>query len=286
MIQLINCGYNFVHDDGIVINRPSGSGNYAFVFFKCQSEVIVKGRSFVLDKNTYILFHPDTCHLYREVDKPFVNDWFHCEDRNIGDFLAEIQFPLDTPIKAEDPHLISRSIMDLQNLGRHNSPFQQRILDHDLKSFFLKLVSLREKSAILEKTNRYFSQFSKLRSQLYNSPGHSFSVDSLAASLNLSKSYFQHLYKQLFGCSVVSDIIHARLEYAKYLLATTSLTVCEISKLCGYENDTHFMRQFKKFIGTTPGKYKGMQFAEHPWYELQLPFAHSHLKEGNDAYHR
>jgi AraC family transcriptional regulator of arabinose operon len=263
MIQLINCGHNFIHENGIVVNRPNGSRNYAFVFFKCKSEVIMNGRSFHLDKNTYICFRPDTNHQYRELEKPFINDWFHCEDSEIGDFLAEADFPLDTPVKAEDPALISRSIMELQNIVRQNSPLQDRIIDCELKSFFLKLVSLRHKSAILERTNRYFSQFSKLRSELYNSPYHPFSVESLASSLNLSKSYFQHIYKQLFGCSVVTDIINARLEYAQYLLSHTNLTVCVVAKMCGYENDTHFMRQFKKFVGTTPGKYKSLKEPVH-----------------------
>ena len=256
MIQLINCGYNSVHEDGIVINRPNGSGNFAFVFFKSHSEVVLKGNSFQLEKNSYIFLHPATSHLYRQLEKPFISDWFHCEDLEIEEFLTEINFPLDTPIRAEDPYLISKSIMDLQNIFRQNSPLQDRIIDCDLRSFFMKLKSLRDKSTTLEKTSRHFLQFSKLRNDLYNSPNHFFSVESLASNLNLSKSYFQQIYKQLFGCSVVADIINARLEYAKYLLTNSKLSVCVISKMCGYENDTHFMRQFKKFVGIKPSQYK------------------------------
>lgn len=258
MIQLINCGYNFVHEDGIIINRPNGSGNYAFVFFKSSSEVVLNGESFEVPKNSYIFLRPDTTHLYRGLEKPFINDWFHCENSDIEVFLTEIFFPLDIPIVAEDPYLISRSIKELQYIARQNSPLQDRIIDYDLRSFFMKLTSLREKSIILEKTSRHFLQFSKLRNDIYNSPNRYFSVDSLASSLNLSKSYFQHIYKQLFGCSVVADIINARLEYAKYLLTNSELSICTISKMCGYENDTHFMRQFKKFVGTTPSRYKSL----------------------------
>jgi AraC family transcriptional regulator of arabinose operon len=55
---------------------------------------------------------------------------------------------------------------------------------------------------------------------------------------------------------VVIDIINSRLEYAKYLLVNSSLSIAAISKMCGYENDTHFMRQFKKFVGLTPSQFK------------------------------
>lgn len=259
MIQLLSCGYHFVHEDGIVINRPSGAGNFAFVFFKSYSEAIIEGSSYHLDKYHYIFFHPATSHLYREIEKPFINDWFHCEIAGLEEFLADINFPLDTPVRAEDPYLISRSIKELQNIVRQNSSLQDRIIDCDLRSFFMKLTSLREKSALLGSTNRHFLTFSKLRNEVYNAPYRNFSVEALASSLNLSKSYFQHLYKQLFGCSVVADIINARLEYAKYLLTDSKLTVAAVSKTCGYENDTHFMRQFKKFVGITPGQYKNGQ---------------------------
>ena len=68
------------------------------------------------------------------------------------------------------------------------------------------------------------------------------------------QSYFQHIYKELFGCSVVTDMINRRLEYAKYLLQNSSLSIAAISKMCGNENDTHFMRQFKCFVGVTPNQ--------------------------------
>ncbi|MEI0735875.1 AraC family transcriptional regulator [Paenibacillus sp. JTLBN-2024] len=51
-------------------------------------------------------------------------------------------------------------------------------------------------------------------------------------------------------------MINGRLEHAKYLLDNSSLPIAAIAKMCGYENDTHFMRQFKKFVGETPSGYK------------------------------
>ena len=45
-------------------------------------------------------------------------------------------------------------------------------------------------------------------------------------------------------------------EKAKELLMQTSLTAREISALCGYQNETHFSRQFKQFTGTAPQEYR------------------------------
>ncbi|KRF42237.1 AraC family transcriptional regulator [Paenibacillus sp. Soil787] len=256
MLELITCGYHLVHNDGIMINRPNGSGDYAFVFFKSSAEVNLHGTSFTVDKNSFILFQPVSSYYYREHENPFINDWFHCKGDDIQEFLLQLNLPLDTLIKAPDPLLISKYIMDLQSTFRLGGSLRDRIIDCDLRSFFMKLSDLRERTTHPDKLNRYYIQFSELRNELYSSPNKNVSVPDLASNLNMSKSYFQHIYKDLFGCSVITDIINARLDYAKYLLDHSGLTVTDISKMCGYENDTHFMRQFKKFVGVSPRQYK------------------------------
>ncbi|KRE57467.1 helix-turn-helix domain-containing protein [Paenibacillus sp. Soil750] len=256
MIQLLACGYNFIHEDGIVIDRPKGSGDYAFVLFKSNTKLVLQGKLMSIEKNTYMLLNPHTPHLYGHYEKPFINDWFHCSSNGIDAFLTEIDFPLDTPVRAEDTMLISKCIMEMSNLVRQDSPLMERILDCELKALLMKLVTLHKQTAVHEHKSRYLLPFTQLRNQLYSAPNATYTVDMLASSVNLSKSYFQHLYKELFGCSIITDLIKARLEYAKYLLMNSSTSISIISRMCGYENDTHFMRQFKKFVGVTPSQYK------------------------------
>lgn len=255
MIELLSCGYRYIHPNGIVIDRPQGSGDYAFVFFRNRSQVAVGRRRTICERDSYILFGPATPHMYRESELPFVNDWFHCAGAGMAELIAELGLPLDTLLPASDPSLISRSIMEMHRILKAGGPLRARIVDAEIRSLLMKLRNLHEMS-FTEKQGRYFRQFSELRDDLYNSPQHHLSVDALAAKLNLSKSYFQHLYKELFGCSVVTDMINGRLEYAKYLLRHSAYSVSRIAAMCGYEHDTHFMRQFKKFAGVTPGRYR------------------------------
>ncbi|KRF43731.1 helix-turn-helix domain-containing protein [Paenibacillus sp. Soil787] len=259
MIHMISCGYDFIHRDGITIDRPAGAGNYAFVFFRSNSEVVLDGRLLTAEKNSYIIFRPETTHLYRELENPFVNDWFHCEGNEFLDFLLQLNFPFDTLIKAIDPLVITRCIRELQNIYRQGGSLRDKIIDSEIRTLFMKLRNLFERAALPDKMSRYFHEFSDLRGELYSSPQIHLSVEKIASRVNLSKSYFQHIYKELFGCSVVSEIINSRLEYAKYLLGNSSLSIAAISKMCGYENDTHFMRQFKRFVGVTPSGYRSQR---------------------------
>lgn len=255
MLKLFSCGYHTIHHEGIVRNRPNGSGNYTFVCFNSSAEVRIHEETTIVEKNTFILFQPLTPHYYRELESPFINDWFHCNGDDFEQFLMSVKFPMDTLIEASDPMLISRCIKELQNSYRLDGSLRERIIDCELRSFFMKLSDVRERTAP-HQLNRYYIQFTDLRNDLYRSPHMNPSVTELASKLNLSKSYFQHIYSELFGCSVMRDIINARLEHAKYLLDHTELSVSQIANSCGYENDTHFMRQFKKFIGISPRKYR------------------------------
>lgn len=51
----------------------------------------------------------------------------------------------------------------------------------------------------------------------------------------------------------MSDVIESRI---KELLIESDLQVGEISSLCGYQNDVHFIRQFKKLTTLTPTEYR------------------------------
>lgn len=256
MLQLVSCGSRFTHKEGISIERPQGAGNYAFVFFRSRAEVTVNGRIEQAGANSCILFSPNSAHAYRDLEKPFANDWMHCKEQGMEEWLERLDFPVDQLIIAADPVLVPRCVLDVQHAEREKGPYRDEIIDLELRGLFAKLANGLVRDALPARTNRYAESLAQLRSELYGSPDARLSVERLAERLSLSKSYFQHLYKELFGCSVVTDMIQGRVEYAKYLLGSTPLSVGEIGRQCGYENETHFMRQFKQVTSVTPGTYR------------------------------
>jgi AraC family transcriptional regulator, arabinose operon regulatory protein len=251
---MLNCAFAYTHENGITIDRPTGAGFYVFVLHKSKAELLADNSMQTVDKNTFILYEPLTKEYYHELEKPFINDWIHFDGDDAREFFAGIGLPLNRPVRIPNAHLVSQCILGLQTIKSQNAVFCENILDLDLKSMFYKICGAQDSS---ENSSRYLQQFSELRSELYGSPKAHFSVEELAARVHLSKSYFQHLYKELFGCSVIDDIIRGRLEYAEYLLANSAFSVSQISDLCGYRNDVHFMRQFKENAGITPSQYRG-----------------------------
>lgn len=82
------------------------------------------------------------------------------------------------------------------------------------------------------------------------------SVSDVATLVNMSESYFSHLFKKETGSSFVDFVNAARIEKAKELLLQTSLRVYEIAPMVGVENPNYFSVLFKKITGKSPGDYR------------------------------
>jgi len=55
---------------------------------------------------------------------------------------------------------------------------------------------------------------------------------------------------------VKDDVISARIKRAMQLLSNTDMRIQEIAEQCGYNNESHFMRQFKVNCGMTAVQYR------------------------------
>lgn len=82
------------------------------------------------------------------------------------------------------------------------------------------------------------------------------SIDEAAKYFGFSKSHFQRVYTQIFGRSFSDDIINIRIDRAKQLLSETNMKIKDISNLCGYENESYFMRQFRNKVGMTAVQFR------------------------------
>lgn len=78
----------------------------------------------------------------------------------------------------------------------------------------------------------------------------------IAQSVDLSYSRLFYLFKTQVGVSPLQYLKKARLERARQLLETTSLNVKVVAAEVGYNDSTHFMRDFKKAYDATPSQYR------------------------------
>lgn len=80
---------------------------------------------------------------------------------------------------------------------------------------------------------------------------------TIARSLNLSKSYASHLFKEMTGFTIMEYVMECRLNEAKYLLEMEpDKTIKNIAYDCGFESAAHFSRYFRSKVGNTARAYR------------------------------
>lgn len=84
------------------------------------------------------------------------------------------------------------------------------------------------------------------------------SIDDIAKSVNLSKYYFIHKFKEENGITVNSYLTNIRIEKAIELLNNNNKTV-EVAEKCGFSDEGYFCKVFKKVMGLSVRDYKKLQ---------------------------
>lgn len=216
----------------------------------------------------YLLFRPaDPEHFFRK-GTLYADDWVHFDDADGSgrEMIRSLSLPYAEPVILSDISEIAalHQILDGENLRR--GPYREEISDRILQAMLLKINSQwelqRQKTPKAAGPNPAVEacrrQFNQIRSEIYqgNAAARVQSVEALAERANMSTSYFQHIYKALFGVPVTKDLIQARIRYARFLLENQSLTISDVAEACGYASKEHFNRQFRSVSGCSPTEYQ------------------------------
>ena len=86
--------------------------------------------------------------------------------------------------------------------------------------------------------------------------GQMITLDTLARLTGLSSKYFCRYFKAIVHRSPIDYLNYYRIECASYFLTTSDMTVAEIAQHCGYNDSSFFIKQFRKYKGTTPKQYR------------------------------
>ena len=81
-------------------------------------------------------------------------------------------------------------------------------------------------------------------------------VETIAASCGLNRSYFGKIFMKIMGKSPQEFLISYRMSKAAELLRLTGLSIADIGNAVGYPNQLHFSRAFKNVYGISPRQWR------------------------------
>lgn len=82
------------------------------------------------------------------------------------------------------------------------------------------------------------------------------SLEKVATELHFNKSYLARLFKKEMNETIGEFILREKVEEAKRLLMVSKHSLLDISVLLHFNDQSHFTKVFKQFVGLTPKKYR------------------------------
>lgn len=256
IMHIHNAIYNTIHKDGISLSRASGIADFLLLYIKTPTLLQVYENTYTITDPSVVIISGYTPYKYLSVTKPYCDDYIHFLPRDTDGFLKELHFPLNKPIKINNHHLIDPII---HAICREYYEATEYVLDIQYHQMMLLMARIGESWSAEHYQNShvpYFENLMTIRKKVLADPTKNWKIKDLAKETTLSPAYFQVLYKKAFGTTCLSDIIDNKIATAKEYLLSTDMSVADISVELGYSQVYHFIRQFKKSTGVTPGAFR------------------------------
>ena len=189
----------------------------------------------------------------------FLNDYFRSFGKNVQSLLFRQYVTMDMYFAAVamteqlgyDPGELAARCGNVQDMSSVFATVAQA------KGYLNKVleaaISMREESS----QTTYHSLLEKARAYIeknYDNEG--ISLNTVAASVNLSPNHFSTIFSQETGQTFIEFLTSVRMDKAKELLRGTALKTAEGAFSVGYKDPHYFSYIFKKTQGCTPREFR------------------------------
>ena len=81
-------------------------------------------------------------------------------------------------------------------------------------------------------------------------------VSELAAQVHLSSGHFSRMFKITFRQTPTAYLMKQRIHYAQERMLTSNCSLAELALDCGFSDQSHFSRVFRRVIGQSPRQWR------------------------------
>ena len=86
--------------------------------------------------------------------------------------------------------------------------------------------------------------------------GEKIGVEQLAETAGMSRRSFERHFQSVLGCSSMTYLRRVRINAVCRAILSSSRTLPEIALSCGFSDQSHMTREFKKLVGETPREFR------------------------------
>lgn len=216
------------------------------VMIEGQTLFRTQNGEFLLQKGAIAIIEPHmqhSCNPYKEEKRSYFMVYIDKDFCFKKKWLLPLNMPLVYHKKLHDEFM---RIITALSLGY--SPLHVKALEVWLEAFF-------ELYSQSETTNNIDDNLKKVAHFLENRMDESVSLSELSHRFNINSFVLLRHFKKAFGCTPKHYWLDMRIHHAKKLLQEgVSLSLC--AQYCGFVDQSHFHRFFKRRTALTPKEYQ------------------------------
>lgn len=240
--------------ENFMLDREDTGNEYIFVHFITPVHLFINHSFASFPSGVCILYNKHSHQKFLSKDCRLIHDWCHITG-NLDGIIEKYGFKYGEPYVVTDSHPITSVMQKIKYETLRADVFSEKAIKLAFEELIINIIRTSLKDRGKQINDRVKERFTYLRSKISAEYNHDWTVEKMAAEVNLSSSRFYTLYNEIFGISPKQDLQSMRIEHAKTLLLQNKYLVREIAEMTGYKNQYHFIRQFKKQTGKTPGSY-------------------------------
>ena len=188
--------------------------------------------------------------IYYTATTPWSIQWVGLYGKTVEKYLNLIQINRDKPIiHLEQYYKIEQILNELYEKSKIRTE-SARLYQTSLIYQFFSVLLQNNKSI---KTGSVAESAKKIIDYNFEK---ALTVDEIAKTLFVNTTYLTKRFTLTYGYSPKEYLLNKKIEYAKYLLTSSDLSIMDISNSVGYEDQLYFSRIFKKKVGVSPLKYR------------------------------
>ena len=223
--------------------------SYSFLYLK-KGEVLVElgEDSCLLDSNTFLLIPPQM---------PYGVKWYDSTEGFMGGFDEVFLLNPSNEILLTK-HFVKVKIAD-ENVDLFRASmeklFHSQQQPHTAQLTLDFVISLLSEDYVADdyKINKVVSRF---MDDVFDRSQTILPIADYAARYGVTPNHLNKVVRTKTGKTASEWVKISRINYAKYLLHETNLTIVEVAERVGILDQSYFSRFFRQFVGVTPSEYK------------------------------